>query len=515
MKKLLILLLLVGFNQLAESQIVFQENWDGIGPGMAGWTLYNQDGLTPNAGVSFVNAAWISTNEDFDNKVAMSTSWYTPVGTSNDWLVSPSITLPSGTNTLYFDAKAYDSTYLDSYKVLVSTTDNAVTSFTPLFTQGDGTTGTSGENASWTRRSIDLSSYAGQTIYIAFQNFSTDMFLLSIDNISVVNNNTCIGITRDLFDSGNTLTSATINWTAISGVSSYDIAVGAPGFTPAVSYTSATNSYTLTGLTANSRYQYYVRNSCGSQWIGPFSFFTANNLPYAYGFDNASGYSVDGWSGSWSTGTTAANAQAGIQYLFSNSSTTAATNRSIFSRPINLQAGEQVTASFYHREQSTTYNRSLKLEVFAESNPTIVTSLFSNTALKLTTYTQVTGTAFTAPTAGTYYFKLTDFSAITAAAQSMRVDSFNFTSSLGVDQFLSEKFALFPNPSKDIINVVNSINASITNLEITDVNGRIVKNVKLDGVDETQISVSDLSSGIYMMKIVSDKGIITKKVIKE
>lgn len=515
MKKILFLVLFIGLNQLAKGQIVFQENWDGIGPGISGWTLYDQDGLTPNAGVSFVNAAWISTNEDFDNKVAMSTSWYTAPGTSNDWLVSPAITLPSGSNTLYFDAKGYDPTYLDSYKVLVSTTDNAVASFAPLFTKGDGITGSSGENPSWTRRSIDLSAYAGQTIYIAFQNFSTDMFLLSIDNISVVNNNTCVGVTRDLYDSANTLTSATINWTAIPGVSSYDIAFGAVGFTPSLTYTSATNSYNVTGLTANSRYQYYVRNSCGSQWIGPFSLFTSNNLPYAYGFDNASGYNVDGWSGSWSTGTTASQSQAGTQYIFSNSSTTAATNRSIYSRPINLQAGEQVTVSFYHKEQSTTANRSLKLEVFPESNPTNSTSLFSSTTLKLTTYTQVTASVYTAPTSGTYYFKFTDFSAITTTTQTMRVDTVNFSSSLGTDQFLSEKFALFPNPSKDIINVLSSIDASITNIQITDLNGRIVKNVNFSDLSEAQVSVTDLAQGVYTMKIVSDKGIVTKKVIKE
>ncbi len=516
MKKSLLLLLFITINQFASAQIVFQENWDGIGPGIAGWTLYNQDGLTPNTNVSFVNAAWISTNEDFDNKVAMSTSWYSTAGTSDDWLVSPSITLPAGTNKLYFDARAYDPTYLDSYKVLISTSDNAVSSFTTtLFTQGNGTTGTSGENNTWTRRSIDLSAYSGQTVYIAFQNFSTDMFLLSIDNISVVNNSSCIGVTRGLSANNNTLTSAKINWTAISGVSSYDIAVGTAGFTPSVSYTSSTNSYTFTGLTANTRYQYYVRNSCGSQWIGPFSFFTSNNLPYAYGFDNTSGYSVDGWSGSWSTGTTAANAQAGTQYIFSNSSTTAATNRSIYSRPLNLQAGEQVTVSFYHKEGSTTGNRSLKLEIFQDTNPTNLTSLFNNTALNLTTYTQVTGSVFTAPAAGTYYLKFTDFSAITTTLQSMRVDSVNITSVLGINQFLSEKFALFPNPTKDIINVINSIDASITNLEVTDVNGRIVKSVKTNGVSEAQISVSELSSGIYMMKIVSDKGTTTKKVIKE
>ena len=42
---------------------------------------------------------------------------------------------------------------------------------------------------------------------------------------------------------------------------------------------------------------------------------------------------------------------------------------------------------------------------------------------------------------------------------------------------------------------------------MTDINGRVVKNVKLANVAEAQISVSDLAQGVYTMKIVSDKGI--------
>ena len=97
----------------------------------------------------------------------------------------------------------------------------------------------------------------------------------------------------------------------------------------------------------------------------------------------------------------------------------------------------------------------------------------------------------------------------------MLIDNFTVSQTLANDQFLDSKFSTYPNPAKNVINVSNTMDAMITAIEFTDVNGRIVKNVKFDGVSETQISVSELSSGIYMMKIVSDKGTTTKKVIKE
>jgi len=107
------------------------------------------------------------------------------------------------------------------------------------------------------------------------------------------------------------------------------------------------------------------------------------------------------------------------------------------------------------------------------------------------------------------------------ASNQFLVDNISITavsveSLLGVKQnsILSNKTAIYPNPTKDIINISNS-DALINLIQITDLNGRVVKEVKVSDVNETQVSVSDLAQGVYSMKIVSDKGTIVKKVIKE
>lgn len=76
-------------------------------------------------------------------------------------------------------------------------------------------------------------------------------------------------------------------------------------------------------------------------------------------------------------------------------------------------------------------------------------------------------------------------------------------------------FSIYPNPSKNFVNISNTTGASLTSVELVDINGRTVKNVTLSNVSEAQIVLTDLSTGIYTMKIVSDKGVTTKKIIKE
>lgn len=516
MKKLLLLFLSVFVFTLSTSTYgqVFKENWDGIGPGISGWSLYNQDASTVSTSLTtptFGTAAWVTSALEFDNKVAISTSWYATPGSSNDWLVSPSIALPTGTNTLYWDGQAYDPSYPDSYKVYISTTGNAPANFSTVAININPESG-----GSWTHHTLDLSAYSGQTIYIAFQNYSNDKYLLALDNISVINNATCDQPERDMGNSSTTTTSLTLGWNPITGATGYDIALGAAGFTPTTAtYSSSTNSKNITGLIENSRYQFYVRNSCVSAWVGPNSCFTAKNLPYVYGFDTVGGFAQDGWFGSWNTSTTAANAQAGTQYLFSNNST-AVTNRSVYSRPLALHTGEVVTVSFYHRETSATAARSLRLRVINEATPTVSSVIWSATGLQSMTYALVTAPVYTATADGTYYFEFNDFSPIVTAANvsSMRLDSVNITSVLGTSEFLTSKFAVSPNPANDFISVSNSDNILVSGISITDLNGRVVKQNSYTNVSDIQVNVSDLASGMYMMNITTDKGSVTKKIVK-
>ena len=76
-------------------------------------------------------------------------------------------------------------------------------------------------------------------------------------------------------------------------------------------------------------------------------------------------------------------------------------------------------------------------------------------------------------------------------------------------------FSIYPNPAKNFVNISNTTGANLTSVELVDINGRTVKNVTLSNVSEPQIVLTDLATGIYTMKIVSDKGVTTKKIIKE
>lgn len=87
---------------------------------------------------------------------------------------------------------------------------------------------------------------------------------------------------------------------------------------------------------------------------------------------------------------------------------------------------------------------------------------------------------------------------------------------LSVDKVVADnKLAVYPNPAKNLINISNSENILLTNANITDLNGRTVKTVQLNGVTTAQINISDLASGVYMMNINSDQGSVTKKIVKE
>src|SRR5688572_18823111 len=112
MKRILTLLMAL-LPAAAFSQILFQEDFDGIpGPTAGGagtyvfpggWFLRNVDNRTPDAQVAYVNEAW-ERREDFGLNVtdscAFSTSYYSPVGPADDWMWTPLIGPVTATTVL-------------------------------------------------------------------------------------------------------------------------------------------------------------------------------------------------------------------------------------------------------------------------------------------------------------------------------------------------------------------------------------------------------------------------------
>ena len=167
----------------AAAQTYFECDFsDGI---PAGCTLIDNDLNEPsadmkNAGFS-VGTPWIvATPKGETNSAACSTSWYASAAQSDDWLITPPLTISGEGSLISWRAMASDKKYRDGYAVYVSTSaGTTVDDFdtaNPLFS-------VEAEEAQWTSHSISLDAYRGQTITIAFVNNSYNKSRLFIDDI--------------------------------------------------------------------------------------------------------------------------------------------------------------------------------------------------------------------------------------------------------------------------------------------------------------------------------------------
>lgn len=115
-----------------------------------------------------------------------SASYVNSVGalTPDDWMILPSFAIPTNATgyVLSWWEKAQDANYSDEYySVYIATTGRAVANFTATTAVCNSTA-----TGNWVQKTVDLSSYAGQVINIAFRHYNcTDMFYLNIDDIYV------------------------------------------------------------------------------------------------------------------------------------------------------------------------------------------------------------------------------------------------------------------------------------------------------------------------------------------
>ena len=159
---------------------------------------YNNTGLSNNPNKPFNIASlktkgWAVVYNPTDNDTFfVSTSWFdTTTKVANRWLVTPQITGIVPNTVLTWNAKSPDPANADAYEVYGTTKTGTLTAndFTigdRLFTIASYSTASGGENNTWTRRSINLTPFAGQNLRFAFKNYSTNKYQLWIDDIQVV-----------------------------------------------------------------------------------------------------------------------------------------------------------------------------------------------------------------------------------------------------------------------------------------------------------------------------------------
>lgn len=162
----------------SKAQVLYSQDFEN---GMGDMILVDVDKRTPATQVAQFSAAWTAFEFFEGNTSAISTSWYTPAGKSDDWMITPVVTGITEKAVLNWNAMAIDASYPDGYEVLVSETGGSeISDFKKVLLRVNR------ENPTMTARSIKLAEYAGKDVRFAFRNISNDMFLLLVDDIQVL-----------------------------------------------------------------------------------------------------------------------------------------------------------------------------------------------------------------------------------------------------------------------------------------------------------------------------------------
>ncbi len=118
-------------------------------------------------------------------------------------------------------------------------------------------------------------------------------------------------------------------------------------------------------------------------------------------------------------------------------------------------------------------------------------------------------------TAGTHVFTIAVPDAVFAGNQgyipvSLYLQGENTV--LNVPIFIPLDFECYPNPTKDFIAV--NANSTIETIQLCDAQGRVLVTQK-GSTSQANISMANYSNGVYFLKVVSEKGERTKKIVKE
>ena len=75
-----------------------------------------------------------------------------------------------------------------------------------------------------------------------------------------------------------------------------------------------------------------------------------------------------------------------------------------------------------------------------------------------------------------------------------------------INDVKKQKALLYPNPTNGILNIGNK---NLTKIQIFDLTGKIIKEFNPNPL----VDLSNFSKGIYLIKLISDEGIMTDKII--
>ena len=392
---------------------------------------------------------------------AGSASWSGDPLTPDNYLISPQMTIGAGEELTYYIAGQDPAWSAENYGVYVSTAGNTdVADFTDALLVETTVN-------EWTFRSIDMSAYEGQNIYIAFRHFDiTDLFYIKLDNVSLPGTFTNEGCEPEVVE-------PTVPPVMIAGAESFE---GSDTDLPAC-------------------WKMVDADGDGENWtIIPFD-------DPAYAFDGS-------------------NAIASYSYFNVASDPTASypltPDNYLITPKLDITAGDTLyyvvkgldpsyPAETYSVLVSTTGSDVANFTTVAFTE-TLETGDFQGRTVDLSSY------AGSSIYVAFRHHNSTDNFAIVLDAISLPGVNCNPSA---VNELETVQSKLYPNPATDKLNVTSSLQGAAT-ITIFDAVGRVVSQKNVNLSDATyKGEISSLESGVYVIQIQAGDKMATQRFIKQ
>jgi hypothetical protein len=88
-----------------------------------------------------------------------------------------------------------------------------------------------------------------------------------------------------------------------------------------------------------------------------------------------------------------------------------------------------------------------------------------------------------------------------------------YDTSTSIQEFNEKALLIFPNPFQEGVTVEVPYYKN-TQLLLTSMEGRLLQNITLKAY-VTQLNMGDYSRGIYIVKVINEKGTYVRKIVKE
>ena len=105
---------------------------------------------------------------------------------------------------------------------------------------------------------------------------------------------------------------------------------------------------------------------------------------------------------------------------------------------------------------------------------------------------------------------------------SSRVDNIKITALQSVppevlttENYLAEKFNLYPNPATNVVNITSNENMVVQQVAVYDTTGKLISTQNFSEQAKIQLNVEHLASGTYLLHLQTAQGIAVKKMVKK